>query len=82
MKTLILICLMMLMGCMAEIEYNDPATGKKIVYRRWGDQTIEGLEIILADGSNLSLNKQKSEIAGLVEVLKLGIAIGSGTVIP
>ena len=58
----------MLAGC-AQVKFN-PET-KDFVYTRIGDQTIEGLDVVLADGTGIELNKQQSQIGELVELITL-----------
>ncbi len=65
---LVLSLVLMLQGC-AQVSYK-PDTGE-FTYARIGDQTIEGLEIVLSDGANLTLNKQESQIGDLVELIRL-----------
>ncbi len=67
-KLMLLAVVVLLAGC-AQVQYK-PDTGE-FTYTRIGDQTIEGLEIVLSDGANLTLNKQQSQIGDLVELFKL-----------
>ena len=55
-------------GC-AQVKFN-PET-KDFTYTRIGDQTIEGLDVVLADGTGIELNKQQSQVGELVELIKL-----------
>ena len=70
MKKLILIVVLafLISGCVSA-EYN-PQTGK-ISYKRLGDQTVQGLEIILEDGSSIAFEKQEATAQLFTDMLSI-----------
>lgn len=63
-KILFLISLVALGGCAAVItpEYE---------YYRLGNQEIDGLEITTSDGTEIKLNKQKTQTESIKDILKI-----------
>ena len=62
-----LLALVVLSGCVSA-NYN--AETKEASYFRLGNQEVDGFEVILADGSSVSFEKQKSETAILAEIIE------------
>ena len=69
----VLVACLMLSGCVTA-KYN--AETKEISYNRFGSQELGGVEIILADGSSISFEKQKAEDALLRAVAALLLTKG------
>ncbi len=69
MKNILLVCLALLFvsGCVSA-SYN-PETGL-VSWFRLGGNELGGVEVILADGTSITFEKQKSEAAALLELVK------------
>ena len=58
MKKLIILLLLLVSGCVS-VKYN-PET-QEVIYQRFGDQELGGVEIVLPDGSYVTFESQKSD---------------------
>ena len=74
MKKLIFLIIILTCFSCAKIRYQvltPDGTQYDIEYTRWGDQKIEGLEIVKEPGLMISLDKQEADAEMLTEILKI-----------
>lgn len=70
---LIVIACLLLSGC-ASVKYNTET--KELEYTRIGNQRITDLEIVLSDGSGISIGKQESETSLILKMFGYGVELG------
>ena len=80
MKTLILLLVSMLFmpGCMMSGEFTETTTNletnetvtRTLKYFRWGNQELSGVELIMEDGSAISIESQKSDMAQALKIIE------------
>ena len=66
--TMVLLVCLFVSGCVSAT-YN-PETGI-VKYQRFGDQELGGVEVILADGSSISFEKQKATAQIFTDLLSI-----------
>lgn len=60
----------------------DTVVESRFGYCRWGDQELQGLDIVFASGAGVELNKQKSEMADLIEGIATLMPLFQAIIVP
>jgi hypothetical protein len=67
MRYILITILFLCTGC-TTLTFTSP-TGAQATYSRFGSQSLDGVEIVLSDGTGLSFDKQKADPSKFIEAL-------------